>query len=323
MHRLDPSLRIGQNRLPLMIAIVLLLALGLSACAGAVLPGQDTAAPSAADDTAAPQEEPAGESGAEESGAEATTTPAEEPEATTAPLPEPTAEPSEEPAEVPAGEATEEPTEEPAGEPADAPNDAPSDAQSTDSTSETEAEPAATNREFRIVPEESEARFLIDEVLFGNPKTVVGRTNEVAGSLQVDMSSYSVEFMPISINARDLETDDSFRNRAIRSQILDSNDDAYQFITFTPTSVSGIPATVDVGSAFVIQVEGELQIRDITQTQIFEITVTPVSEAEISGTGRAQVLRGDYDLRIPNVPGVANVSEEVILEIDFTARAQP
>ena len=34
---------------------------------------------------------------------------------------------------------------------------------------------------FEIVPEESEARFLIDEVLRGEDKTVVGTTNQITG----------------------------------------------------------------------------------------------------------------------------------------------
>ena len=49
--------------------------------------------------------------------------------------------------------------------------------------------------------------------------------------------------------------------------------------------------------------------------------VTPVSETRIEGSAHATVLRADYGLQIPNAPGVANVSEEVGLEIDFVATA--
>ena len=66
---------------------------------------------------------------------------------------------------------------------------------------------------------------------------------------------------------------------------------------------------------------GDLEIRDVVQSVTFEMVVTAVSETELSGFGEAIVLRSDYDLQIPSVPGVANVSDEVRLEIDFVAEA--
>jgi hypothetical protein len=51
------------------------------------------------------------------------------------------------------------------------------------------------------------------------------------------------------------------------------------------------------------------------------MTVTANSEDELVGLGSATVLRENYQLTIPSVPSVANVSEEVKLEIEFTARS--
>jgi hypothetical protein len=53
----------------------------------------------------------------------------------------------------------------------------------------------------------------------------------------------------------------------------------------------------------------------------FEVTVTPRSETELQGSARATLLRADFDLRIPSVSSVADVSEEVLLEFDFVALA--
>ncbi len=84
---------------------------------------------------------------------------------------------------------------------------------------------------YRIVPERSETRFYIDEVLFGDQKTVVGRTNDISGEILLDMASpKAVQIGLIEINALSILTDDSFRNRALRSQILESNKDEFQFI---------------------------------------------------------------------------------------------
>lgn len=178
-------------------------------------------------------------------------------------------------------------------------------------------------RTFILDPARSQARFMIDEMLMGSPKTVVGSTELVSGAVQVDMGNHSLtEISPIQIDARDLETDDNFRNRAMRRQILASQEDAYQYIVYTPTALDGLPATVTVGTPFEFSVTGDLKIRDITQPVIFAVTVTPVSETELQGSARATVQRAAFDLRIPSVPSVANVSEDVSLEFDFVAAAE-
>ncbi|MEM7117027.1 MAG: YceI family protein [Chloroflexota bacterium] len=176
-------------------------------------------------------------------------------------------------------------------------------------------------RNYTIEPDKSEVRFYIDELLFGNPKTVIGRTSDLSGVLVLDWNAPTLaEVGPIQINALDLRTDDSFRNRAMRFQILESAEEAYQFILFTPTAVSGLPTTpIVAGESYQFELTGGLTIRDITQTETFVMTVTAVSETELNGFGETVVLRSDYDLDIPSVPGVANVADEVRLEIDFVA----
>ncbi|MFO7323469.1 MAG: YceI family protein [Chloroflexota bacterium] len=175
---------------------------------------------------------------------------------------------------------------------------------------------------FEIVPEESQVRFLIDEVLRGQPKRVIGRTNQVAGQVLVSFDSpQNSEVGPIRVNVRTLVTDDEFRNRAIRGQILQSQRDEFEFAQFTPTEISGLPESITMGTPFTFTIQGDLQIRDITRPVTFEARVTPISEDRIHGTATAQVLRSDYGLEIPRVPGVADVSNEVDLEIEFIAQA--
>src|SRR5262245_18230958 len=71
---------------------------------------------------------------------------------------------------------------------------------------------------FQIVPEKSQARFTIPEVLRGQPNTVVGKSNQVAGQIAVapnDLPATKVGV--IRIDARTLETNSAQRNRAIRN----------------------------------------------------------------------------------------------------------
>jgi polyisoprenoid-binding protein YceI len=173
---------------------------------------------------------------------------------------------------------------------------------------------------YEIVPAESEARFLIGEILRGEPKTVVGKTNQLSGEFAVDLSSpESAAVGPIQVNARTLVTDNDFRNRAIETRILLSR--VFEFITFVPTSISGLPETPARGQPVNFQIAGDLTIVETTRPVVFEATAVAVSDTRIEGSATAIIQRADFDLFVPSATGVAGVAEEVILEIDFVAEA--
>lgn len=235
------------------------------------------------------------------------------------------------PLELPTETATAVPTEEPTEAP-------PTETPIPEPTTETPAEPTATPTTvpptatpeptadpgqllvYEISQEESEVRFSLDEDLRGSRNTVIGITDQVAGQIAANAQDLSTAQVGIiQVNARTLLTDNNFRNNAIRNQILDSN--TYEFITFTPTAVNGLPESVAVGDEVTFEIVGDLTIRDITKETTFTVTVTLVAEDRLEGFATTQVLRSDYELIIPEVPGVANVTDEVILEFDLVATA--
>lgn len=174
---------------------------------------------------------------------------------------------------------------------------------------------------YRINAELSEVRFIIHEELFGNPKEVIGATNEVAGDIIVDFGNPANSRVgEIRVNARTLETDDENRTRALRNQILQSRMDEFEFATFVPTAITGLPeAPVAVGDTVAFQLTGDLTVRNITNPVTFDVTVTLDSDERLEGSATAQTTRAAYELTIPNAPGVANVTDEVTLEIRFVA----
>jgi polyisoprenoid-binding protein YceI len=176
---------------------------------------------------------------------------------------------------------------------------------------------------FTIVPEESEILFLLDEDLMGRRNTVIGRTDQVTGNILVDFDNPSASMVgPIEINLRTLSTDNEFRNRAMRDQILESNRDEFEFTTFTPTAISGLPEAVEVGDTFTFTLTGDLPIRTTTTSVDWDVEVTVVSETRIEGRATTTITRAEYGLVIPTVPTVANVEEEVDLAIEFVAVAE-
>ncbi len=205
-----------------------------------------------------------------------------------------------------------------AGQPAD---DPPTAASATEAQpSAAPATPTSQRLLLEIDPDESEARFTLSEDLRGQPNTVVGITNQVAGQIAIDPADLSAtQVGVIQVNARALATDSDRRNQAIRNFIL--NTDQFELITFTPTAIQGLSGSGAPGQAFSFQIAGDLTIRDVTAPVVFDVTATADSGARVSGTARATVQRSDFGLTIPQVPSVANVSEAVQLELDFVATA--
>lgn len=172
----------------------------------------------------------------------------------------------------------------------------------------------------QIAQAESEARFVIDEVLNGTPKTVVGTTDQVAGEIAVDPEDLAqTQVGVIQVNARDLTTDNDFRNRAIKNQILQT--DQYEYITFTPIEIIGLPPDGAIGQPYSFQIVGDLTIRGVTQRVAFDVTAQATSDSRIEGTATATINYADYGITIPRVPQVASVADQVRLELDFVAVA--
>ena len=286
----SPKLAVPHLRL---VVIVLLAALLVAACGGRDEPASDAEEAPAAADTA---------------------TPVPEPDPTDTPVPVPTDTPMPEPTDTPVPEP--EPTNTPEPEPEPSPTAAPQEESAAES-----AEMPGTGQTFVIVAEESEARFSIDELLFGQPKTVIGTTNAITGEITVDAANPAASVIgPIQVEASTFVTDNDRRNGAIRRFILQSNQ--HQFVTFSSTELTGMPDSVAVGDDIDFEVTGELTVRDVTNPVLFIVTLQVVSETELRGSAATIVVRDDFDLTIPQVPNVANVGEEFIVEFDFVARAQ-
>ena len=170
--------------------------------------------------------------------------------------------------------------------------------------------------------QQSEARFIINEVLRGRPNTVVGTTNQIAGSIAIQFDPAAVEIGEFVINVRSIRTDDEVRDRTIRGQILESARDEYEFSSFRPVEVANVPDVIAAGDTFEIDVIGDLTVRDVTTRTTFAMEISVESEDRISGLGRTTITWAELDITIPYVGGdsiVASVADSLDLELAFVA----
>ena len=173
---------------------------------------------------------------------------------------------------------------------------------------------------YRITPENSEVNFVLQEDLRGIRTTVVGVTDQVAGDIIIDFGT--PQFSQIGmmrINARTFSTNNEFRDRALRAEILRTREDQYEFIDFAPTALNNLPEAVVVGGTYTFEIVGNLTITGVTNEVTFEADVTIDDPNQISGIASTTVLWGDWNITIPSAPGVANITEDVTLSIDFVA----
>ena len=180
--------------------------------------------------------------------------------------------------------------------------------------------PDRAARVFEIVPTESEARFVIDEVLQGAPKTVVGTTGEVAGQIALDPNDLdTTQVGTILINARTFATDSSQRDRAIQNRVLNTAE--HEYITFQPTVLLGLPDGASATDSLPLQIVGDLTIAGVTRPVTFDATIDSGSTDRLAGSANTTIRYADWGLAIPQVPSVASVSDTVRLELDFAAQA--
>ncbi|MGB7342086.1 MAG: YceI family protein [Phototrophicaceae bacterium] len=180
-------------------------------------------------------------------------------------------------------------------------------------------QPDDSRRVFAIDSTQSEARFLIDEVLLGEPTTVIGRTHEVAGELLIDFESPgNTQLGAIVVNVGTLQTDNELRNRALRGQILQANNPEYEIATFVPVELLNFPDEIQIGNTINFQINGTLNLHGFNQDIVFDVRLTVLSNTQIEGLASASVQYTDFNITIPEAAGVANVSDDVRLEFEFT-----
>ena len=167
---------------------------------------------------------------------------------------------------------------------------------------------------------ESEARFIIDEVLAGQDNTVIGVTQAVEGAFALDPAAPKhATFEPIRIDLDTLVTDSDRRNRAIRQFILQSGQEQFRYATFQIKSVGGMPEAIEAGQSYSLTLVGDLTIHAVTQPVSFAGQASLVDSSRIEGNFRSTVEYADFDLAIPDVPLVASVADTLELQFDFVA----
>lgn len=183
---------------------------------------------------------------------------------------------------------------------------------------ETNPKKSINSEYYQINQNKSSLKFSIDETLNGKPSTPEGESNQIYGGIIFNRNSgeLSVGSNNIQIDARTFKTDNPQRDGAINRFILKTTTEGNQYITFKLSRP--VKFNPDLSEQNVT-VAGTLAISGVTQSINFPITIKKVDDTLLISF-KTNIKRSDYDLKIPNIPFVANVSDEFTLRGDIVAQ---
>lgn len=159
------------------------------------------------------------------------------------------------------------------------------------------------------------ARYRLDEVLFGQHKTVVGQTDQVTGSTSITGGTASGT--TVTVDMASVTTDDGNRDGQYRGRIMAT--DQFPTATFTqtvPVDVSTLPAD---GSKITVVLTGDLTVRGVTRKVDVGLDIQR-SEQGLQAQGVIPVVFRDFG--IPE-PGIGGITVDDHGQIEFLVNLTP
>ena len=145
----------------------------------------------------------------------------------------------------------------------------------------------------------SEVGYRVDEVLFGQNVTAVGRTNAVTGSLVIDDGVVtSGQFI---VDMTTVKSDEPKRDAQFESRIMDVIN--YPTATFVLTSPITLAENATASST-TNTASGELTLRGTTKPISISV-IGEVRDGRIVVTGETTVTFGEWGIPNPSIPGIS------------------
>jgi polyisoprenoid-binding protein YceI len=184
-------------------------------------------------------------------------------------------------------------------------------------------------RTFTVVPEASQAAYVVDEEFLAQAldklgiaagaTVVVGSTNDVAGSLTINLDDKSIGENQFTVNMTTLSTDQNRRDNWIRENGPRFN--SFPEASFVATSVENAPESYVEGQEATFQLVGDLTVRDVTVPATFDVTAT-INGDTLTGIAESNLRMSDFGIDPPNFAQTLTVADPFKVRMELTAQAQ-
>jgi polyisoprenoid-binding protein YceI len=135
--------------------------------------------------------------------------------------------------------------------------------------------------------------------------TAVGRTPDVSGAMTV--ADDEVTGVEVDVDMTTLQSDQSFRDEAIRTKGLQTND--FPTGSFRLTEPVALPDGVESGGPVQAKVSGELTLHGVTREVTIDLEATLRGENAVV-VGSSPVAMDDFDIDAPEGARVLSVDDE-------------
>lgn len=145
----------------------------------------------------------------------------------------------------------------------------------------------------------SQVGYRVTEVLFGQDTEGVGRTSEIAGT--IELAGAQVTAGEFTVQMGTLESDESRRDNQFNGRIMST--DEFPTATFTltaPIELGTLPAD---GEQITATATGDLTLRGVTQAVTFDVQAVQEGE-EIRIVGSTDIVFADYGIPQPDTGGI-------------------
>ena len=142
--------------------------------------------------------------------------------------------------------------------------------------------------------------------------TAVGRTSDIEATLEFDGSAITT--VVITADLRTLESDQSFRDGALRTRGIES--DTYPFATFTLTEPIAIDALPSGESPLSVTVAGTLELHGVTNAVEIALQGQYVGGLVVVA-GSTEIALADYDIEKPTGFRVLSIEDIGIMEFEL------
>ena len=162
------------------------------------------------------------------------------------------------------------------------------------------------------------ARYKVEEELANTGFFVAtGETMDVAGSIWFDADGAVIrEESLITVQAATLMTDSGRRDGYVRNRTLET--DTYPEVVFVPTSIDGLPEFIaDASGHAHVHITGDLTVKDQTREVTWDGEIDFAGDGTASGSVAVEFTFEDFGMNKPRVAVVLSVDDTIRLEMDF------
>lgn len=146
----------------------------------------------------------------------------------------------------------------------------------------------------------SQAGYRVDEILFGQNVTAVGRTEQVTGDLRIEGAR--VVSGTFTVDMASVRSDRDQRDSQFRGGIM--NTAQFPTATFALTGPVDLGSTPEVGQQVTARATGDLTVHGQTNSVTFDLTAQRTADG-FRVNGSIPVTFADYGVDAPNFGGIA------------------